>query len=66
MYILISTEVTLSGSDFLLCFNNRRVLSLLPKFSHLREYLFKAIKTALKKKKKKGKPPLPKVESWCD
>lgn len=65
MYILISTEVTLSGSDFLLCFKNRRVLSLLPKFSHLREYLFKAIKTAFKKKKK-GKPPLPKAESWCD
>lgn len=50
--MLISREVTLSGSDFLPCFNNRRALSPLPMFSHLSEYLFKAMKTASKKEKK--------------
>lgn len=61
----MSGEVTLSGSDFLSCFNKRRVLSPLPMFSHLREYLFKATKTALKNKPTR-KPPLPKAETWCD
>lgn len=53
--MLISKEVTLSGSDFLPCFNNRRALSPLPMFSHLSEYLFKAMKTASKKEKKRRK-----------
>lgn len=60
-------ESLFSGSDFLPCSTTRRVLSPLPMFSRLREYLFKAIKTASKKKKRKEKgkpPPLPKAESW--
>ena len=52
------------------CFNNRRVPSPLPMFCHLREYLFKAAKTASKKKRKKNTqenlPHFRKTETWCD